>query len=233
MTQDLKTIASQTGVVIPSFNAARHLAAVVENTARYVPHSHIIVVDDGSTDDTFDTAKTTGAVVVRHAVNQGKGAALKTGLNKAIEMGLAFAITLDADGQHNPDEIPRFLECQLATDADIIVGNRMAEVKNMPGDRVFANKATSLFVSLRTGVKVPDSQNGYRLIRTATFKKLEPVLKAVKYEAESEILIKAAKAGARIESVPVETIYASEASSVNPWIDTGRFLRMAIKSFFW
>ncbi len=233
MTENLQTIAGRTGVVIPSYNAGRHLRGVVEKTAHHVPISQIIVVDDGSVDDTFETAKQTGAVVLQHRINLGKGAALKTGLKRVAEMGLDYAITLDADGQHNPDEIPKFLECELATNADIIVGNRMAEPKNMPGDRVFANKATSLFVSLRTGVKVPDSQNGYRLIKTSMFQKLEPNLKAVKYEAESEILIKAAGAGARIESVPVETIYASEVSSVNPWIDTARFLRMAIKSFFW
>ncbi|MEJ2721468.1 MAG: glycosyltransferase family 2 protein [bacterium] len=233
MSQDWKKIAAQTGVVIPSYNADRHLAGVVERTARYVPLSQIIVVDDGSTDATLETAERSGAVVIRHPVNRGKGAALKTGLSKAVEMNLAFAITLDADGQHNPDEIPKFLERELDTGADIIVGNRMADRKNMPADRVFANRATSFFVSLRTGIKIPDSQNGYRLIRTSLFETLLPRLKAVKYEAESEILIKAAKAGARIASVPVETIYASEVSSVHPWIDTGRFLRMAIKSFFW
>lgn len=233
MSQDWEKVAAETGVVVPAYNADRHLGEVIERTVCYVPISQIVVVDDGSTDNTLETAKRTGAVVLVHPVNRGKGAALKTGLSKVAEMGLAFAITLDADGQHDPDEIPKFLECELDTGADIIVGNRMAERKNMPADRVFANRATSLFVSLRTGIKIPDSQNGYRLIKTSIFKQLEPRLKAVKYEAESEILIKAAKEGARIASVPVETIYASEVSSVHPWIDTGRFLRMAIKSFFW
>ncbi|UCH84349.1 MAG: glycosyltransferase family 2 protein [Candidatus Latescibacterota bacterium] len=233
MNDKTRKLAEQTGVVIPSYNAAPHLAEVVGDTSTFIPLSRIIIVDDGSTDNTLEVANGTGAVVVQHPVNRGKGAALKTGLNKAFEMGFAFAFTIDADGQHRPDEIPRFLECQVATDADIIVGNRMAERKNMPGDRVFANKATSWFVSLRSGVKIPDSQNGYRLIRTAMFKKVEPRLKAVKYEAESEFLIKAAKAGARIESVPVETIYATEVSSVNPYVDTARFLRMAFRSFFW
>ena len=92
---------------------------------------------------------------------------------------------------------------------------------------------TSWFVSARSGVKIPDSQNGYRLIRTETFKNLAPRLKAVKYEAESEFLIKAGRAGARIEAVPIETIYATEVSSVNPYVDTARFLRMAFRSFFW
>ena len=233
MNNDLKTITAQTGVVIPAYNAGPYLGDVVRDTSAFIPLEHIIIVEDGSLDNTLEVAKGTGAVVVEHPVNKGKGAALKTGLLKAHAMGLRFAITLDADGQHRPTEIPRFLECQLATGADIIVGNRMAERKNMPGDRVFANKATSWFVSARSGVKIPDSQNGYRLVRTETFKKLAPNLKAVKYEAESEFLIKAGRAGAKIESVPIETIYAGEVSSVNPYVDTARFLRMAFRSFFW
>jgi glycosyltransferase involved in cell wall biosynthesis len=233
MTDELKGILAETGVVIPSYNADPHLAEVVQDTTQFVPLEHIIIVDDGSLDNTLAVARGTGAVVVEHAINQGKGAALKTGLLKAHDMGLTFAVTIDADGQHKPEEIPRFLECQLATNADIVVGNRMVETKNMPGDRVFANKLTSWFVSARSGVTIPDSQNGYRLIRTETFKKLATRLKAVKYEAESEFLIKAGRAGARIESVPIETIYATEVSSVNPYVDTARFFRMAIRSFFW
>ena len=146
-------------------------------------------------------------------------------------MGLEYVITLDADGQHNPEEIPRFLQKELDTGADIIVGNRMAEIKNMPADRVFANRLTSWFVSARAGVRVPDSQNGYRLIRTALYTELK--IKSKRYAAESEVLIKGAKAGAKIDWVPVETIYASEQSSVHPVVDTVRFLRMAIRSFFW
>jgi len=231
MSSRLESIASQTAVVIPALDAARHLEAVVRETSRFIPLSRIIVVDDGSTDGTHETATRAGATVLRHAENQGKGIALNTGILAAFEMGAVYAITMDADGQHDPREIPLFLEKQLETEADIIVGNRMANRKNMPDDRVFANRVTSWFVSLRSGVHIPDSQNGYRLIKTSLYQTLR--IKAKRYAAESEVLIRAAKRGAKIDWVPVETIYGSETSSVNPVVDTVRFLRMAVRSLFW
>ncbi len=231
MTRDIEIIAERTAVVIPAFNAGRHLDGVLRDTARFIPGPRIIVVDDGSDDNTNEIARKAGVVVLGFSENRGKGAALEVGIHKAFEMGMTFAVTLDADGQHNPGEIPAFLAKQAATGADIIVGNRMADRSNMPGIRVFANRATSWFISLRTGIQVHDSQNGYRLIRTALFVKLR--IKAKRYDAESEFLIRAAKAGGTIESVPVETIYGTEKSSVNPVIDTLRFLRLAIKSIFW
>ena len=231
MSSRLESIASQTAVVIPALDAARHLEAVVRETSRFIPLSRIIVVDDGSTDGTHETATRAGATVLRHAENQGKGIALNTGILAAFEMGAVYAITMDADGQHDPREIPLFLERELETEADIIVGNRMANRKNMPGDRVFANRVTSWFVSLRSGVHIPDSQNGYRLIKTSLYQTLR--IKAKRYAAESEVLIRAAKRGAKIDWVPVETIYGSETSSVNPVVDTVRFLRMAVRNLFW
>jgi glycosyltransferase involved in cell wall biosynthesis len=231
MTENLESVAARTGIVIPAFEAAAHLADVIRAASRFIPVSRIIVVDDGSSDVTGRVAEDAGAVLFTHPENRGKGAALETGLLAAVRMGMDFAITMDADGQHNPDEIPRFLEKERETGADIIVGNRMADRRNMPGDRIFANKATSWFVSLRSGVHIPDSQNGYRLIRTALYRNMR--VKDSRYAAESELLIRAGRTGAVIEWVPVETIYASEASSVNPVVDTLRFLRMAIRSLFW
>jgi len=231
MSASLERVAGRTGVVIPAFNAGRHLAGVVRETSEFIPLSRIIVVDDGSTDATHETAVRSKAVVLRHPENRGKGVALHTGILAAFEMGLEFAITMDADGQHDPREIPLFLQKELDTGADIIVGNRMANRKNMPGDRVFANRATSWFVSARSRTRVPDSQNGYRLIKTSLYKSLR--IKAARYAAESEVLIRAAKKGAKIDWVPVETIYGTEVSSVHPVIDTLRFLRMAVRSFFW
>lgn len=227
----LQTVIDQTAVVIPAFNAERFIADVVKRVSEIVPKSRIIVVDDGSLDETAAVARSAGAVVLAHEANQGKGMALHTGILEAARMGMEFAITLDADGQHNPAEITDFIQRQIRTGADIVVGDRMSDRKDMPGIRIFANTATSWFLTLRTGTRIPDSQNGYRMIRTSLYKTLK--LKAKRYDAESEVLIRAAKAGAKIESVPTETIYGTEVSSVNPFIDTLRFLRMAIKSIFW
>ena len=231
MSRSYDDIARATAVVIPAYNAGPHLADVIEDTSRVLPKSQIIVVDDGSSDDTIDVAHRSGVVVERHVVNQGKGVALRTGLQKALDMGLAYAITLDADGQHNPAEIPKFIEHMRESDADIIVGNRMDDTKDMPLIRVLTNRFTSGFVSLAARTRVPDSQNGYRMIKTAVFGKLEFEMR--RYDFESEILIRAGRRGARIDSIPVETIYGDETSTINPVVDTARFFRLVFKSFFW
>jgi glycosyltransferase involved in cell wall biosynthesis len=218
-------------VVIPAYNAEAHLAQVVRRVEEMVPRGRIIIVEDGSVDGTYDVASTLGTVLLRHDRNRGKGAALATALKTALEMNIPFVITLDADGQHNPLEIPSFLHVQQHTGADIVVGNRMSDTADMPWLRHATNWTTSWLLSLRTRQRIPDSQNGYRLMRTELFRDMHLV--TTRYDTESEILIKAARRGALIASVPVETIYEGAKSSINPFVDSFRFLRMVIKSFFW
>ena len=225
------TVIDDLCAVIPAYNAARHLPAVIDRVAGHVPRDRILVVDDGSSDETRDVAARAGATVVPHAQNQGKGAAIRTGLARAQELGPTFAILLDADGQHNPDDIPAFVARQRETGADMVVGNRLVRAANMPWLRKATNYVTSAVVSLLAGRHVPDSQNGYRLVRVAHFKKFP--LTTSRYEIESEMIIRAGRAGGKIASVPVETIYGDERSFINPLVDTGRFLRMVGKSFFW
>jgi glycosyltransferase involved in cell wall biosynthesis len=217
--------------VIPAYNAARHLPAVIDRVARHVRRDRIVVVDDGSADETRAVASQAGTTVVVHAQNQGKGAAIRNGIARAAELGSPFAILLDADGQHNPDEIPNFIARQRETGADMVVGNRLVRAGNMPWLRKATNYVTSAVVSLLAHRRVPDSQNGYRLVRLSHFKKFP--LTTNRYEIESEMIIRAGRAGGKIASVPVETIYGDEKSFINPFIDTGRFLRMVGKSFFW
>lgn len=225
------TVIDDLCAVIPAYNAARHLPAVIDRVAGHVRRDHILVVDDGSADETRAVAARAGATVVPHAQNQGKGAAIRTGLARAQELGPQFAILLDADGQHNPDDIPAFVARQRETGADMVVGNRLVRAANMPWLRKATNYVTSAVVSLLAGRHVPDSQNGYRLVRLAHFKKFP--LTTSRYEIESEMIIRAGRAGGKIASVPVETIYGDERSFINPFVDTGRFLRMVGKSFFW
>ena len=217
--------------VIPAYHAARHLPDVIDRVARHVRRDWIVVVDDGSGDDTGAVATRAGATVVVHAHNLGKGAAIRTGLAKAQELGPGFAILLDADGQHNPDEIPSFVARQRETRADMVVGNRLVRTANMPWLRKATNYVTSAVVSLLARRRVPDSQNGYRLVRLAHFRKFP--LTTSRYEIESEMIIRAGRAGGKIASVPIQTIYGDERSFINPFVDTGRFLRMVAKSFFW
>jgi glycosyltransferase involved in cell wall biosynthesis len=221
----------QTAIVIPAYNAASHLRKVIERCGTMMPRYRIIVVDDGSSDDTFDIAHEEGVTTIKHQENWGKGKALSTGIHKANEMGAAYAFTIDADGQHDPKEIPKFLDHLQRSGADIIIGNRMSNVRDMPWLRVKTNRFTSWIVSLKAGQKIPDSQSGYRMIKTSLFVKIH--METTRYEAESELLIKASKLGARIEAVPIETIYGEEVSAINPVMDTLRFFRLVIKSFFW
>jgi glycosyltransferase involved in cell wall biosynthesis len=217
--------------IIPAYNAGKHLAGVIDQVAGYVPRERIVVVDDGSQDDTRAVAETEGVVVVVHPGNRGKGAAIRSGIERAQTLGVPLAILLDADGQHSPDEIPTFVARQKTTGADMVVGNRLVDAANMPWLRKATNYVTSAVVSLLAGRRVPDSQNGYRLIKLDHFRKFP--LTTSRYEIESEMIIRAGRAGGRFASVPVRTIYAGEASFINPFVDTMRFLRMVGKSFFW
>jgi glycosyltransferase involved in cell wall biosynthesis len=231
MMPDEKTIRDRTAVVIPAYNAAAHIRGVFEETARYISADRIIIVDDGSSDATWKLASELCPNCIRHCENMGKGAALIVGIRKAMETGIDFVITLDADGQHNPSQIPLFIEAEAKTGADIIIGNRMHDISGMPKLRVFTNTTTSRFISWRCGMKIPDSQSGYRLLKTELFRHLEFVTS--RYDLESELLIKAGRLGAKIVSIPIETIYSTERSSINPLVDTFRFLRLVMRSFFW
>jgi glycosyltransferase involved in cell wall biosynthesis len=204
---------------------------VIADVSRHVPRERIIVVDDGSSDETATVARTAGVVLIEHPRNLGKGAALRTGILAAGERGWRFAITLDADGQHNPDEIPAFIERWVETGADIIVGDRMAATGEMPALRLWTNRLTSRVVSTLARARIPDSQNGYRMISTEVFARIP--LETSRYDTESEILIRAGRGGAVIASVPVTTIYGEEVSSINPLVDTLRFFRMVLKALFW
>jgi glycosyltransferase involved in cell wall biosynthesis len=218
--------------IIPAYNAAAHIEAVLASIKRSIPARNIIVVDDASADDTFSAAQRSGVTVLRHAVNGGKGAAIRTGVAALSTLGdIDAVVMLDADGQHDPAEIPRFAEEFMKGEADLIIGNRMANRGEMPALRAFTNRLTSAIISLRAGRRVPDSQNGYRLVRAQLLARLDLVTS--RYEIDSEIIIKACHAGARVSSIPVRTIYGSEKSAIRPLHDTGRFIALVMRSLFW
>ncbi len=219
-------------VIVPAYNESKQICSVLKRIKKHILSKNIFVIDDGSTDNTADKSIDLGVRVIRHEKNYGKGRALITGLCEILDSDdLSAVITLDGDGQHDPRDIPGFVEKFIKTGADIVIGNRMNNTKGMPLLRRFTNKTTSLVVSGLTGLKIPDSQSGYRLLRTSLL--LNMNLNSTHFDTESEILLRAGKAGAKISSVPIRTIYSSEKSKINPLVDTFRFLFLVLRSLFW
>jgi glycosyltransferase involved in cell wall biosynthesis len=218
------------GAILPAYNAARFLTDVVGEIRRLHPDLRVLVVDDGSADTTAETARQAGAEVLVHEVNKGKGEALKTGYQWAQDQNLDWVFTMDSDGQHLPAEMQGLLDAALEQKCDVIVGTRMAQVQNMPWIRLKTNQFTSWVISRLAGQFIPDSQNGYRLYRTDCLRGVK--LKTKRYDSESEILVRLSRRGFRIGSAPITTVYGDEESSINPFVDTGRFFRLVIMLIF-
>lgn len=191
---DEKTIA-----MIPAYNAAQFLQPVVEGALKAIPD--VLVIDDGSADGTSEVARKAGAKVVRHEKNRGKGGALKTGFEYALAQGFDSVVTLDADGQHLPAEIPLFIEARRATGADLIIGSRSQLFTGMKRRRRLANKFSAMTISWSSGSEVDDSQSGFRLY---TRRLLQSVgMKSDGFAAESEIIVRAGRGGFRILMIPI------------------------------
>jgi len=218
-------------VIIPAFNAAKTITTLIGKIQKEFSELDIIVIDDGSTDQTFSLAKKAQAVVLQHPVNLGKGEALRTGFKYATEKNYSYVITLDADLQHDPKHIKDFLQKAKNDKPDFILGTRDFSFRNMPWDRVLTNSITSVILTLLSGQKIKDSQSGYRMISEKVLKSI--CLKSKRYDLESEILIKAGRKGFKIEAVEISTIYEGSQSFINPFSDTGRFLRICWKNLFW
>ena len=209
--------------LIPGYNEAGRIGEVVRRVKAYL--RDVVVVDDGSADRTSDEASEAGAVVLRHEVNRGKGVALATGFAYAREQGFSWVITLDADGQHDPADIPRFVEAYVRTGMPVLVGNRMGDSASMPRIRRWTNSFMSNLLSREMGQYVPDTQCGYRLYRTDVLSFL--VTKSPRFAAESETLLHVAALNLDIGAVPISTIYIEgRESHIHPLRDTLRFFAM-------
>ncbi len=211
-------------VVIPAFQCERTIAAVVTGVRQHL--ERVLVVSDGSTDRTAERAREAGAEVVEFAENRGKGAALETGIAEALGDRPAALILMDADGQHDPADLPSFLVLWDAEAPDLIIGSRLADREVIPGARYWTNYIGSRVLSWMTGLELEDSQSGYRLL-SATLAARIP-LRARGYAVESEMLIKAARVRARVEHVRVRTIYNDAGSHFRPILDTLRISCAAV-----
>ncbi len=192
----------KTIVVIPAFNEETTLPAVLERVVPVV--DEVIVVDDGSSDTTSQVARDGGALVVRHVINRGLGASLGTGFAAALARGGEAIICLDADGQHDPDDIPRFVEA-LQHGADVVIGSRLLDPQGMPPQRQLANWVGNLVTFVLFGAWVTDSQSGYRAFRRRALQQIE--IKTNRMEVSSEIIAETRRHGLRLVEIPIEAIY--------------------------
>jgi glycosyltransferase involved in cell wall biosynthesis len=209
-------------VIVPAYREQKRVRASVEGIRRHC--DRVVVIDDGSTDDTAGEARKAGAEVLRHETNQGKGAAIDTGMKYAREHGYEFVVAMDADGQHAPEDLPRFVEEYRRTRAPVILGTRMDHPAGMPVVRRLTNRFMSWLLSREMGQRVPDTQCGFRLYRCEGFPEVSR--ESRRFDYDSEILLLYADMGARIGAVPIRVIYGDEKSKIHPVRDTLRFVRM-------
>jgi glycosyltransferase involved in cell wall biosynthesis len=213
--------------VIPAYNEGRVIERVVGAACQFMP---VIVIDDGSDDQTGERARSAGATVIRHTVNQGKGAALRTGFAWAIERDLDAVVTIDADAQHNPAEIPKFLAVYRASGADLIIGQR--DFSKMPFPRRYSNPFGSWLLSKVLAEPIPDNQCGYRLYGRRLLEILDH--QTVGFEFEVEVIGAALKHDLSIAWVKIETIYHGDTRSYfHPIRDSARFLRTVWRARQW
>jgi glycosyltransferase involved in cell wall biosynthesis len=207
--------------LIPAYQEGPRIAAVVERTRTFLA---VVVVDDGSTDDTAARAEEAGALVLRQVPNAGKGAALRAGFQHALATDAAAVVTLDADGQHDPAEIPRFLAAYEADRPELVIGRR--NFRTMPPVRRLSNTLGGMVFSVAVGRRVADNQSGYRLIGRRLMMALLDS-RETGFEFEVEMIARCIALGLPIAEVPIRTIYAGEPSHIQPWRHFTEFLRVS------
>jgi glycosyltransferase involved in cell wall biosynthesis len=210
-------------VIIPAYREEKHVGDIVRRTRQQL--DHVLVVDDGSSDKTAQRARDAGAEVIVHNQNRGKGEAIKTGLRHWLDRQFVHVIILDADGQHLPEEIDRFIAAAAsAVGPSFFLGNRMKNLTGMPFVRRIVNRYMSNQISRVCGQKIPDTQCGFRMLDRQLIPELFGGME--RFDYETEMLIIASRQGYRIESVPITTVYSDEVSNIRPVSDTLRFLKL-------
>lgn len=196
--------------------------------------AEVVVVDDGSTDRTAEAAREEGATVLVHAQNRGKGAALITGFDHCLSRGATAVITLDADGQHFPEDLPIFFSAYDRDFADIVVGSRRAHAAYIPKGRWLGNRFAVAAGSLYTGTVMDDLQCGYRLYTEPVLRRIRPVTSG--FATESEYMIRAHRWGFRVRNVPVRVLYDADTTRRSHYrgvLDSLRVFQVVPRSLFW
>ncbi|MBA7505300.1 Undecaprenyl-phosphate 4-deoxy-4-formamido-L-arabinose transferase [subsurface metagenome] len=199
-------------VATPAYNEERYIGSVVLKARQYA--DEVIVLDDGSTDDTSEIARLAGATVMRHEGNKGYGAAIQSLLAEAKKKGPDILIILDADSQHNPDEIPRLIKPIISEGFDLVIGSRQHQRFNIPLYRRVGQKALSYFSRFLSGGKVFDSESGFRAFSPKAVAELK--LKQCGFAIQAEMIADAAEKGLKVTEVPISVIYTKDGSTLNP-----------------
>jgi glycosyltransferase involved in cell wall biosynthesis len=208
--------------VIPAYQESDRIHWVVRGVLSHC--ADVVVVDDGSTDATSEQARQAGAVVLRHELKRGKGAALATGFHYVIEQGFTAAVTLDGNGRHSPSDIPALVEAHLRTGTHVIVGNRMGSEDSLPLVRRWTNRLATAILNHRMGGYIPDSQCGFRFYCCDVFQHVN--VRSTGRSAESEMLLELSAHRYRVDSVPVEMSYGRDRSLLSPLRDALEFILM-------
>jgi glycosyltransferase involved in cell wall biosynthesis len=194
-------------IVVPAYNEEKTIGKLIKKLGKG-GYKNIIVVDDGSRDHTFDVAKENGAIVLRLPINRGAGGALRTGFNQAISQGAKVVVMMDADLQHKVSDIKSLLKPFAKKKLDIVLGSRfLGNKKDMPLVRQIANKIGNLTTRLFLGIKVTDSQSGFRAIKISALKKMK--LHSSRWEICSEMIGEIKRLNLKFKEVPIEVIYTS------------------------
>jgi glycosyltransferase involved in cell wall biosynthesis len=214
--------------VIPCRNEEAGITALVGQVRRHLPL--VLVVDDCSADQTAARATAAGAHIVTRSGRPGKGAALKAGVAAALARRCAWALTLDGDGQHRPDDIPAFLRCAEATGAALVVGDRMHQAAAIPWLRRQVNRWMSRRISAIAGTVLSDSQCGFRLINLKAWSALR--LETDHFEIESDMLLAFVRAGCRVEFTPIQVVGRGRRSHIHPLVDSWRWFQWWTRARF-
>lgn len=208
-------------VIIPTYNNEKTLRRVLDNTLEFT--DEIIVINDGSTDSTAEILKEYSPIKIIHLPkNQGKGMALRTGFKEALKLGFDYAITIDSDGQHFPEDISVFVEEIHKNGEALLIGDRNMEQEGIPGKSSFGNRFSNFWYRFETGIKLSDTQSGFRLYPIRRMKNLKFFTR--KFEFEIEVIVKAAWAGIPVKNVPIQVLYdeSERVSHFRPFKDFTR-----------
>ena len=213
-------------VLIPAYNCEKTVENVLKSVLQYA--ENVIVVNDGSTDNTENILSSFGEqiILISYKKNKGKGYALKQGFTEAIRRGFSYALTMDSDGQHLAEDIQTFVDAAVLHPNTLIVGARLFDHPNMPQGNIFANKFSNFWFTLQTAQKLPDTQTGYRLYPLQKMGKMTPFTN--RYEAELELLVRCAWRGIRIISVAVQVHYPAKEERVSHFRPKQDFFRISL-----